>query len=557
MRSLERHLDMRRPRFGLAVAVVLLFVAPNCEPEATPGLLARVSPESVSPMPVTISKRLQGAWQIVDAELPHADALVALRLGQIRRHARLVSAPATLVARLPAQTHDAEVFLAPPLLDEVGVGCEVAAAVTLLGTGIVKRVSLPAIRAEQAQWQRVALTTSATPAPTELRIALAAGPACKSAAPMTAVSEVVARGASPTAVRSNVLLVVIDTLRRDVMDCGERSRELTPNLYERGCKRGVFFSDAVSTAPWTYPAVASMLTGLRPRDHHGEGMDREQHDIERSLPTLAEILRWSGYEAHAVVANWQAGRGLWRGFDSFAEMHPYLGRGFAEERRADHVVDTTIALLRDGIREPFFLWVLFIDLHEPVDAAIVDSKAPAECAGIAPVPTRWEGLSRLTPPLTPDAEHRLACRQALYRASLAFIDRHLGRLFDELDRRGIAGRTSIVVASDHGEEMWEHGAEQFAAGEKSRDTWGVGHGHTLYQELLRVPLLVVPAVITGKGRAVATEASLVAVSDVFATVLGLAGVQASSASSSRDLLRSVPPPSPWSSARASHTARNG
>ncbi|MBI5511850.1 MAG: sulfatase [Deltaproteobacteria bacterium] len=522
-----------------ATAALALLALCRCGPDVALAPIARLSPPLSTAVATATVAKLQEAWQIADADRDPGGHLVAVRLKQVRRHARLVTAPATLVLRLPAETAAVKLYLAPPFAGQAGAKCKVGAAVRWKPQGSERRDEIAARAEGAAEWLDVELRARPNPEAGELEVELARLGDCEEP-PVVAVSEVQAERLAPRDGRPNVLLVVFDTLRRDAFDCAAVSEELTPHIYHEWCRQGVFFTDVVSTAPWTYPALASMLTGLSPYQHRGEGIDRDQHDVDRAVPTLAELLRWQGYTTHAIVSNWQASRGLWRGFDTFSELFPYLGRGSGDERRAERVVDAAIRKLRAGVAEPFFLWTLFIDLHEPVDAATVDGRPPpAACRGVGPLPYRFEGLSQLKPPLSSATGARLECRRALYRESFAYVDFHLGRLTRELQRLGLAERTAIVAVSDHGEELFDHGAEQLAADERPRDIWGVGHGHTLYQELLQVPLLVVPPRF---GRTATPERveALASIRDVFATVLSLCGTPPPPTSTSRALWPLVP-----------------
>jgi arylsulfatase A-like enzyme len=289
-----------------------------------------------------------------------------------------------------------------------------------------------------------------------------------------------------------------------------------------------------------------MLTGLNPREHGGIRLRLGGHkDLPGSVTTLPEILRWNGYATGAVISNWQAARGLWRGFDRFVERQPGKRQGSVEGKeldpsRAEGVVDDAIRWLEDerdfGSGEPAFSWLLFRDVHEPVDAARHVKRIPPECRGIQPLPVRWEGIRKSARRRGAAEPPNMRCRRALYREALRYIDEQLGRLILHLERSGRAARTAVIVVSDHGEEFWDHAAEELAV--RKTVQIGYGHGHTLYAELVRVPLLVVPP--GGLGGAATRSDRLVSVRDVFATLLGMAGAQLPARSRSLDLRRLLP-----------------
>jgi arylsulfatase A-like enzyme len=222
------------------------------------------------------------------------------------------------------------------------------------------------------------------------------------------------------------------------------------------------------------------------------------------------------------------------------------------------VVDDAIAWLeeeraaRSGA--PVFTWLLFLDAHEPVDAAVRRGRTPQECQGVDPLPLRWQGIAEWAARGDAREPPVLSCRRALYREALRSLDAELGRLMRHLEESGRAERTGVVLLSDHGEEFWEHAAAEIAAGLPGQR--GYGHGHTLHAELLEVPLLVVPP---GGLAAPVRSRQLAAVSDVFATLLGMAGAEPPAPSRSLDLLRLLnePAPAAWRAALPSENTLYG
>lgn len=332
--------------------------------------------------------------------------------------------------------------------------------------------------------------------------------------------------------KTNVILVILDTVRRDRFDCAARARELMPDLTAQMCDRGVFFTNAWSTAPWTTPSIASMLTGLLPQAHGANRRDGRRHSLHPTVTTLAEILSWGGFATGAVIANPFSGAGMWRGFENFIVRYPRRGPNVRNRRRARGVINDAIGWL-DRQDPPFFLSLLLIDAHQPVDIAVERGDTPRVCAGIEPLPTHWQGLQ--TPAEKPSDQdiRRLQCRVALYEGALSYIDGQLSRLWIHLRQQGLHTNTAILIVSDHGEELWDHAREQIAAPAR-KDRWGVDHGHTHHAELMHVSLLVVPPVGTTE-RYQATSGALVSTRDIFATVLGFAGIAPPTASGSIDL----------------------
>jgi arylsulfatase A-like enzyme len=161
-----------------------------------------------------------------------------------------------------------------------------------------------------------------------------------------------------------------------------------------------------------------------------------------------------------------------------------------------------------------------MDLHEPTDPPppfdtmyeTLDGKPHEE------EHTRWsftraEDLE--TEAFATFRSHKLA----LYDGSLSFVDVHLARLVGYLERAGLRKDTVVVLTSDHGEEFWDHAEAERLLDNDPRGIWGVGHGHTMFRELLDVPLI-----LNGSGVPIAVVRRQVRNVDIMPTLLGLAGV---------------------------------
>jgi arylsulfatase A-like enzyme len=349
--------------------------------------------------------------------------------------------------------------------------------------------------------------------------------------------------AAPAGAGVNVLLVSIDTLRADHLGSYGSPDGLTPHL-DRLAREGVTFRQAITSAPWTLPAVGSLLTGLSPR-HHGAGAVTNRRDPLGRSPlaggswTLAGALRARGYRTQAIVTNpYLALRyGLGQGFDGYEnltiESEFFLaGREVTALRllawlRPDLVVGdrgetvsarATAWLGRAAGGGPFFLWLHYIDPHPPYSRAGVarhksfrsDTLLGARDAasGDGPFTLTSPDVARLRA-----GELRLSAGQkaqvrSLYRAEVASVDAAVGQVLAALDRLGLAGGTLVVCVSDHGEEFWEHG--------------GVEHGHTVYEELVRVPLLMrLPGTLPA-GAVVDAPARMTDIAPTAVDLLGLA-----------------------------------
>ncbi len=272
--------------------------------------------------------------------------------------------------------------------------------------------------------------------------------------------------AESPAVRPNLLLVTIDTLRADRVGAG-----FTPVL-DGLAARGVRFTDARTVAPLTLPAHTSILTGQLPPAH---GVRLNGVTAKPGATAIADRLRRTGYRTAAVVGAFVLDRrfGLAEGFDAYDDAirrDPDAAERLEAERPANLVIDRAIAMTTQF--EPLQSWFLWVHLYDP--------HAPY----VAPrVPTAT------TSP---------------YDAEVSFADAELGRLLKAIDQRDDAPRTAIVVAGDHGEGLGEHGEAT--------------HGMLLFDSTLRVPLIVV-----APGMSPAVRSNPVSLVDIAPTLLALAG----------------------------------
>ncbi len=301
----------------------------------------------------------------------------------------------------------------------------------------------------------------------------------------------------------NVVLVCLDTVRADHLGAYGHARETTPFLDELAA-RSLLFTDASATAGWTKPSVPSFLTGTYPCQHGVyEGSARaEAGEVTDLLPesalTLAEVFQQHGYRTAAFVHNAQLrlGNGFEQGFERYAE----------EDWDAREIRWQGLDWI-DGLgSQPFFLYLHFLDAHWPYPAPEEFATRFADAARVA----RFRGgdsralrdaINDGRQPFTDEDRESL---EALYDGALAWLDAELRRFHDGLVLRGLDRNTILCVVADHGEEFGEHGK--------------IGHGHGLWENLLRVPwVLSVP------GRAAQRIENPVSLIDLFPTLVSAAG----------------------------------
>lgn len=340
-------------------------------------------------------------------------------------------------------------------------------------------------------------------------IALAAvrrGPSPRLAAPPAA-------GSQPP----NLVLVILDALRLDVF---QKVIAETPEgqAFHRELGDAAWFTNAIAAAPWTVPAVGSIMTGLYPPEH-GMGSAPSgdlRHTIQalaETVPTLAEQLARRGYLTLAIGTNGYLGEfsGVDRGFAGYeilAEPRVQLPLGAALVRAGLLVPGTY--LQADAVRRrlgqrlgeataagrPLFLWLHLMEPHEPLQRH---------------------------PDLPPEAAAaQLPEGERLYRDETRFALRELSGMFELLRRHGLWQPTVLVVVSDHGEMFPSDGRDERVLKPRGRDIERFRHGHALYGELVRIPLVIrPPGGLPGGERRIDVLTSHVDLHDTVADLLGL------------------------------------
>jgi arylsulfatase A-like enzyme len=299
-----------------------------------------------------------------------------------------------------------------------------------------------------------------------------------------------------TGSRPNVVLLVIDTQRADHLSGYGYSRPTSPRL-DRMAREATLFERAYSHSSWTLPSHASMFTGRALHEHHA-GLVRKPY-LDASYPTIAEALRDAGYATGGFVANtYWVGRqtGLARGFIHYEDFYGNLGDAVIRTvlgRLLNYDVLPKIAKLdipgrkdarvvTDDLLEwvdrvdgrPFFAFANYFDVHAP----FIPPREVAGRFGWYPESARSGridiGALEKEEKLPPVDE--IERRKAGYDESMLFVDAQIGRLEDELRRRGLLDNTIIIVTSDHGEAWGENGV--------------LVHGHSLWMSQIVVPLIV-------------------------------------------------------------------
>ena len=280
-----------------------------------------------------------------------------------------------------------------------------------------------------------------------------------------------------TAPPPNVLLVVIDTLRADRLGTYGGTRGLTPFL-DSLAGGAYVFHQAYAQSSWTNPSVASVLTSRFPSQHGVVKFDSRLADSEISV---AEVLKDHGYSCGAFLANGLlASRfGFAQGFDEFRALWPappQPPQTVEQKYRADAINALAFAWL-DHVadsRKPVFLYLHYIEPHPPYTppVAVLDGLLRGRPRPDLDEVSKAMLFGQVVPP---DAQ-TLQQIEDVYDAEVMSLDGGMRELFAGLERRGFLANAVVVITADHGEEFNDHGL--------------VGHGTTLYNELIRVPLIV-------------------------------------------------------------------
>jgi arylsulfatase A-like enzyme len=310
---------------------------------------------------------------------------------------------------------------------------------------------------------------------------------------------------------ARIVLITVDTLRADALSVYRADAPRTRAIDDLA-KDGMVFEHAVAPAPWTLPSLVSILTGLMPAAHRAIGFTSA---VAPTITTLAEYLNERGYRTGAVVHNdlLNPQNGLADGFADYLSLHEQwfgesLGmktlQALAPSRfpprswpSNDDQTNVAVEWLESNRDRDFFLWVHYLDPHAPYapprEYRVADP-LPAIGAAFDAPKVATQGF------FVPSLAERQAIR-ALYDGEVRYIDAAVGRVLGTLKRLRLYDDALVVFTSDHGEEFWEHGRS--------------GHGHSLYDELLRVPLIVKLPGAAARGR----SAAMVSTASVTPTIL--------------------------------------
>jgi len=317
----------------------------------------------------------------------------------------------------------------------------------------------------------------------------------------------------------NVILVIVDCLRPDHLKCYGYGEKTSPFI-DRAAQSGALFEDCIAPSSWTIPSVVSLFTGVYPQEH---GVNAPGTILPDSLTTFQETLQQHMINTAAFITNdyLNPRLGFDRGFSHYfnhylqQELRDYIASrlfflnallhfknelfypyavdpggsrwwsiGFPPfnhaKRSAGRVTDDALYWIDAHRDRPFFLYLHYMDVHAPYD-------------------TSWYPLFDSEAYPRQDVQGKLT---NAYDGRIAYVDRQIERIWEWLENRKLPEDTLLIITADHGEELYDHG--------------GTGHCTTLYDELIRVPLIVLNTSGGGVGKRVEQQVQLI---DVPATIL--------------------------------------
>jgi len=290
----------------------------------------------------------------------------------------------------------------------------------------------------------------------------------------------------------NFVIILLDSVRADHLSCYGYPQNTSPHI-DSLAAQGITFNHAICQAPWTFPSVFSMLSGYYPHKQgtwiiKKEGTPWWQNLMKPSttIPLLSELLQEAGYRTWAFSTNTYINdqRMKERGFEEFQ----YIWKAPAME-----VVNYGIEKMREAENSsnPFFLYLHFMDAHHPL-------QPPEQYYNLFPCSDRkqnekrheWWEFKKHAEQEGEAFENYREHKISLYDGTIRYMDDEIGRLLVELEGSSLAHDTVVVVLADHGDEFWDHADFQALHYKSFQERQGVSHGHTLFQELIWVPLII-------------------------------------------------------------------
>ena len=311
----------------------------------------------------------------------------------------------------------------------------------------------------------------------------------------------------------NVIILVVDCLRNSHLSYQGYLRKTTPFLDSIKSR-----FTAISASSWTYPSVASILTGLYPHNHNAVIAGEIKHfqrlesfqKMRGDILTLPEMLFLLGYRTYFGTAIDTA-------------FHPLRGRvipvRYDHYTRADNVLDDLIAWLAKQKEDKFLAYIQLGDLHVPLNPPGNFRNLFGDVKDL-PAINFWY-FNKPEDQKSTDENFReyRENRVLLYDNTLRYVDNAIEHFYNGIKDNGLVDSTVFMVTADHGEEFWEHAEIEAKSFYDPRGCYGIGHGHSVFNETIEVPLLISgPVPYQNSSRLVSTV-------DIVPTIIDLLGVR--------------------------------
>lgn len=314
----------------------------------------------------------------------------------------------------------------------------------------------------------------------------------------------------------NVVLITIDALRPDHLGCYGYQRNTSPNI-NKLAKESVVFTEAISQASVTLVSIASVFTASYPPKHGVTQPFIDNDSINKttfnsSLATISEILKRNNYLtanfiAHGILSNMYLAK---KGFD-YSYKTRLNKKKYFYISRAENITNSVINWLDNKLQSKMFIYIHYLDVHWPYRR--ISNKQPSRYASlfyennkdklIAPITDDKRGIGGIPREKVIDGNLDINYYISFYDGEIRYVDNQIGILIDYLKKNGLYNDSIIIIIADHGEAFGEHNLY-------------LEHAHTLYDELLRVPLIIKFPGQTFGGSIISKQVRLV---DVMPTIL--------------------------------------
>ncbi len=324
--------------------------------------------------------------------------------------------------------------------------------------------------------------------------------------------------------KPNIILIISDALRPDHLGCYGYSRNTSPNI-DRIAREGIIFNRAYAQGNWTLASTSTLFTSLHPTSHNALSRKRI---LPKEAKTLIENLKVAGYKTAGFSNSpfFMENFGLRQGFDYFYtgqsnfiwKLHFFVIGKISNRLlmlKDKNLTMQTISWIKSNSSQKFFIYLHYMATHAPYRIP----KAYEKIYVKEDIPDRIYLPSRHSVEINPAQKENLLDR---YDGTIRFVDDEIGKLLDLLQSLDLKENTLLIIAADHGEAFGEHG------------NWG--HGRTLYQETIKIPLIIwypeIPC-----NQMVSNE--LVGLVDIKPTILNIVGIKQSEIYQGKDLISRI------------------